>query len=56
MTNTQSLRIIFAGTPDFAAKHLDALIRSQHEVVAVLSQPDRPAGLGKKLQASAVSS
>ena len=51
---TSPLNIIFAGTPDFAARHLQALIDSQHKVVAVYSQPDRPAGRGKKLQASAV--
>ena len=54
MANEQSLRVVFAGTPDFAAKHLNALIDSQHEVIAVYSQPDRPAGRGKKLQASPV--
>lgn len=48
------LRIIFAGTPDFAARHLQALIDSHHEIVAVYTQPDRPAGRGKKLHASAV--
>lgn len=48
------LRIIFAGTPDFAAKHLAALLNSEHEVIAVYSQPDRPAGRGKKLAASEV--
>lgn len=48
------LNIIFAGTPDFAARHLQALIESEHNIVAVYSQPDRPAGRGKKLQASAV--
>lgn len=48
------MRIIFAGTPDFAARHLDALIHSEHQVVAVYTQPDRPAGRGKKIQASAV--
>ncbi|MGI2171533.1 methionyl-tRNA formyltransferase [Shewanella sp. MF05960] len=48
------LKIIFAGTPDFAARHLQALIDSQHEVIAVYSQPDRPAGRGKKLTASPV--
>ena len=47
------MKIIFAGTPDFAATHLQALI-SQHEVVAVYTQPDRPAGRGKKLTASPV--
>lgn len=48
------LRIIFAGTPEFAAHHLKALIASDHDVVAVYTQPDRPAGRGKKLQASPV--
>ena len=51
---TQPLRIIFAGTPDFAARHLQALINSEHEIVGVYSQPDRPAGRGKKLKASEV--
>ena len=51
---TQALRIVFAGTPDFAARHLQALIDSEHEVVGVYSQPDRPAGRGKKLKASEV--
>lgn len=48
------LNIIFAGTPEFAANHLQALLDSQHNVVAVYSQPDRPAGRGKKLKASEV--
>jgi methionyl-tRNA formyltransferase len=48
------MRIVFAGTPEFALPPLRALIESNHEVVAVLSQPDRPAGRGQKLQASAV--
>ncbi|KAB2824992.1 methionyl-tRNA formyltransferase [Aliivibrio finisterrensis] len=48
------LRIIFAGTPDFAARHLSALIDSHHEVIGVYTQPDRPAGRGKKLTASPV--
>lgn len=48
------LRIVFAGTPDFAAQHLKALLTSPHQVVAVYTQPDRPAGRGKKLQASPV--
>ncbi|NOU51387.1 methionyl-tRNA formyltransferase [Pseudoalteromonas sp. JBTF-M23] len=51
---TKPLRIVFAGTPDFAARHLSALIDSHHEVVAVYSTPDRPAGRGKKLKASEV--
>ena len=48
------LRVVYAGTPVFAAQALDALIGSRHEVVAVLSQPDRPAGRGQKLLPSAV--
>ena len=51
---TKPLRIIFAGTPDFAARHLQALIQSEHQIVGVYSQPDRPAGRGKKLKASEV--
>jgi methionyl-tRNA formyltransferase len=51
---TKPLRIIFAGTPDFAARHLQALIDSEHQIVGVYSQPDRPAGRGKKLKASEV--
>lgn len=49
-----SLRVIFAGTPDFAAAALTALIKSEHEIVAVYTQPDRPAGRGRKLHASPV--
>ena len=51
-----SLNLIFAGTPEFAAEHLQALIDSEHRVVAVYSQPDRPAGRGRKLTASPVKS
>lgn len=43
------LNIIFAGTPDFAAQHLAALIDSKHNIVAVYCPPDKPAGRGKKL-------
>ena len=50
----RKLKIVFAGTPDFAARHLQALLSSEHQVVAVYTQPDRPAGRGKKLQASPV--
>lgn len=50
----QPLRIIFAGTPEFAAQHLQALLASQHEIIAVYTQPDRPAGRGQKLVPSAV--
>lgn len=48
------LKIIFAGTPEFASVALDALLASRHAVVAVYTQPDRPAGRGRKLRASAV--
>lgn len=51
---TTPLRIIFAGTPDFAARHLAALLDSPHQVIAVYSQPDRPAGRGHQLQQSPV--
>ena len=43
------LRIVFAGTPEFAAAHLEALIAGGFEVVSAYSQPDRPSGRGKKL-------
>ncbi|MGB8856161.1 MAG: methionyl-tRNA formyltransferase [Burkholderiales bacterium] len=48
------MRLIFAGTPDFAAVALAALIRAGHVVPLVLTQPDRPAGRGMKLHASPV--
>jgi methionyl-tRNA formyltransferase len=48
------MKIIFAGTPDFAAQALEALLAAGHDVVLVLTQPDRPAGRGMVLQASAV--
>jgi methionyl-tRNA formyltransferase len=48
------LNIVFAGTPEFAAVSLQALLESDHRVVAVYSQPDRPAGRGRKLSASPV--
>src|SRR5688572_4435577 len=49
-----SLKIIFAGTPDFAIPSLRALLNSSHDVIAVYTQPDRPAGRGRKLTASPV--
>ncbi len=48
------MKIIFAGTPDFSATALQALLASEHEVIAVYTQPDRPAGRGRKLTASPV--
>ncbi len=46
----KKLRIIYAGTPEFAVPALQSLIDSPHEVVAVYTQPDRPAGRGRKIQ------
>lgn len=54
MVANDPLRLVFAGTPDFAATHLQALLTSRHEIVAAYTQPDRPAGRGKKLHASPV--
>ncbi|WP_296251343.1 methionyl-tRNA formyltransferase [Pseudomonas sp. UBA4194] len=48
------MRIVFAGTPEFAAEHLKALLASPHDIVAVYTQPDRPAGRGQKLMPSPV--
>lgn len=52
--SAKDLKIIFAGTPEFAAQHLDELIEQNFNVIACYSQPDRRAGRGKKLQPSAV--
>lgn len=48
------MRLVFAGTPEFAARHLEALLAAGIEPVAVYTQPDRPAGRGKKLTPSPV--
>jgi len=48
------LKIIYAGTPEFAVPALQALLGSDHETVAVYTQPDRPAGRGRQLQQSPV--
>ena len=48
------MRIVFAGTPEFAAQHLQALLDAGREIVAVYTQPDRPAGRGQKLAPSPV--
>jgi methionyl-tRNA formyltransferase len=52
--NTSALRIAFAGTPEFAASHLQALIDAGFNIVAAYTQPDRPAGRGKQDKASPV--
>jgi methionyl-tRNA formyltransferase len=48
------MRLVFAGTPDTAVPVLDALLRSRHEVAAVVTRPDAPAGRGRKVEASPV--
>lgn len=48
------MKLIFAGTPEFAAQALGAIVEAGHEVVLVLTQPDRPAGRGMSLQPSPV--
>ena len=54
MTPKRDIRLIFMGTPDFAVATLKALINSKYKVVGVITAPDRPAGRGQKLKASAV--
>ncbi len=51
---TPPLNVVFAGTPDFAAEALARLLATRHRVVAVYTQPDRPAGRGRKLKPSPV--
>jgi methionyl-tRNA formyltransferase len=51
---SQRLNITFAGTPLFAVPALESLLRSRHRIVAVYTQPDRPAGRGRQLQVSPV--
>ena len=48
------MKIIFAGTPKFASEHLSILLGGEHEIVAVLTQPDRKSGRGKKISFSEV--
>lgn len=50
----KSLRIAYAGTPEFALPPLEAIVRSSHTLVGIWTQPDRPAGRGRKLMASPV--
>ncbi len=51
---SNSLSIVFMGTPEFAVASLEALVKSRHIVIAVVTAPDRPASRGLKLQQSAV--
>ncbi|MFM7727756.1 MAG: methionyl-tRNA formyltransferase, partial [Flavobacteriales bacterium] len=54
MNHKKHIRIVFMGTPDFAVRSLEALIQGGFEVVGVITAPDKPAGRGQKLTASAV--
>lgn len=56
MSSSQAkpLRVVFMGTPEFAVASMQAILSSQHELVGVVTAPDRPAGRGHKLQSSAV--
>ena len=53
MTATTIVRIVFMGTPDFAVHMLKGLIKIGHNVVGVITAPDRPAGRGLKIKQSA---
>jgi methionyl-tRNA formyltransferase len=48
------VKIVFLGTPEFSVMSLDAIIKAGHEVLAVVTMPDKPAGRGMQLQQSAV--
>jgi methionyl-tRNA formyltransferase len=54
MQTQTHLKVIFAGTPEFALPVLEALYESPHEICAVFTQPDRPAGRGQKIHASPI--
>ena len=51
MASPRSLRIVFLGTPGFAAVCLERLLETRHEVVGVVTAPDRPAGRGRQMKA-----
>ena len=48
------MRVIFLGTPAFAVPTLEALVAANHDVISVVTQPDRPRGRGRQLTASPV--
>ena len=48
------MKVIYMGTPDFSVGALEAIIKAGHEVVLVVTQPDKPKGRGKAMQASPV--
>ena len=50
----KKLRIVFMGTPDFAVASLKSLVENDHNIVGVITAPDRPAGRGRKIRTSAV--
>lgn len=53
-TNNMNIRIIYFGTPEFAASQLEAILAAGYDVAAVVTTPDKPAGRGKKIQSSEV--
>ncbi|SVC27958.1 uncharacterized protein METZ01_LOCUS280812 [marine metagenome] len=53
---TSAVRVLFWGSPEFAIPSLSALVESKHEVVGVVTQPDRPAGRGRNLRRTAIKS
>ncbi len=48
------MKIVFMGSPDFAAVSLRELVKSGHDILSVVTVPDKPAGRGRKLTSSAV--
>ena len=54
VSETSSLRIVFMGTPEFAVASLDALVQAGHNIVGVITAPDKPSGRGMKMNESAV--
>ena len=52
--NDRKLKIVFFGTPEFAVASMEAILKEGHEIVAVVTAPDKPAGRGKHIMTSAV--
>ena len=50
----KKLKVVFLGTPDFAVASMKAIHESEHQLVGAITMPDKPAGIGKKLQSSPV--
>ncbi len=52
--NDRKLKIVFFGTPEFAVASMEAILKEGHEIAAVVTAPDKPAGRGKHIMTSAV--